>query len=197
MLGWSLNLGFAAGRATITPGTIYWLDWQSKGFWPVRLGNALYEPCAILEYDPVGSGDDSEVLLGARDGYVRHYSQRSFTDDGTPFTSRVLVGPFKVGDNPQQEGVIQRIDGVLGSRSGDMNWRLYVGRTAEEVTGEKRASDVTGTFYVAGLNYTARPRVRGSAAALELSNAESDDAWGFEEFTFTSVARGKRRATSR
>ncbi|KKN54709.1 hypothetical protein LCGC14_0589780 [marine sediment metagenome] len=58
--------------STVGPTTHYWFDWTTKSFWPEPLGSSDYEPFAIA-YDAKAN----RVLLGCRDGYIRHFDAGS------------------------------------------------------------------------------------------------------------------------
>lgn len=61
-----------------------------------------------------------------------------------------------------------------------------------QVEGETATSS-SGTFDVAGRNFTARPRRRGGAACIKLSTADDHEAWCFEGIEMTVRPTGRQR----
>jgi hypothetical protein len=73
----------------------YFFDWQLKSFWPVSFGNTNHDPyCCHARKNFVADGSDpqSQVMLGCRDGYTRHYLTAFDTDDGTALGVAGLSG---------------------------------------------------------------------------------------------------------
>ena len=166
----------------------WWFDWETKTFWKVSLqGN--YDPTALYEYY---SADDEEssVLLGGRDGYIRKYNQYFETDGGNQINSYVMIGPIRLAGNTYYDGVLSEIRGVLGKDSGDVDWELLPDDTAEG-TVEASTFDYSGTWE-AGLNYADHPRCRGGSMILKLSGAESRR-WSLERITATITQAGVSR----
>lgn len=148
--------------------THYWFDWQTRGFWPLTL-QGEHEPHSIHEYVSESSSA-SAVLLGCRDGYIRRYKDDYEEDDGEPFTSFYYYGPIMLGDG-YNDGIIREIIGSPGANSGDVDWSLYVGETAEQAF--NASAFETGSWDSTGLNYKARPRGRGAAMYLKVTNGET------------------------
>jgi len=169
---------------TGSSGRHWFLDWKTKGFWPVEIPNAQ-EPLSIT----AGTGlsmSHSNVVLGGRDGYLRRFQSNQATDDGTAIDSYVLYGPIQMGVEGVADGILNEVVGTLAAGSGPVNWSLLVGKTAEEAA---RSSPVaSGTWDRQGLNHTVRPRRRGGAFFLKLG-AGGSAPWAIE-----SVAAGIQTA---
>lgn len=142
----------------------WWLDWDTKTFWPVTL-QADHEPTAVCQVQSTAV-EASGVIMGCSDGYLRTFSDLAHDDCGTAFSAYVVLGPMALNSDGYV-GNIVTIDAVMGSESGDVTWELIAANTFEGVS--SAAAAMTGTF-VAGLNYTVRPSVRGQAFALRLSS---------------------------
>ncbi len=166
---------------------IHWFfDWQNKTFWPLSL-DGDYEPTSICQYNAV-TIEDSAVILGCRDGYLRKFSNYAETDCGTIFESYVLIGPIPLSSDGYRGKIISS-DAILATNSGDVTWGLMPSNTYEGSI----IADVysTGTW-VAGLNATVYPACSGQAFCLMLSN-ESGRKWEVESINATIESAGKRR----
>lgn len=167
----------------------YWFDWDSKTFWPVRL-TGTHEPFALL-YHSAPAAEDSAVMLGSRDGYIRRYRDLHERDDGTAFTSYIFYGPIRLGGSDYNDGLLTELICRAAVSSGDITWGAYVGETHEAAL--TATVFATGTFATAGLNYKARPRARGAALYIKLSNGETGRAWSVEALTIRIKPVGKQR----
>jgi hypothetical protein len=166
----------------------FWFDWETKSFWPMAL-QVAHEPTAILNYVG-GTVNESGVLLGSRDGYIRRYADTYEHDDGMPMDSYVYYGPLRLGAGDSQDGMFTEMNGAPAQGSGKVKWELFVGETAEAAF----ATDpVDSGEWESGLNYAARPRARGSSAFVKLSAAEDNAAWAIERITARRRQAGKQR----
>jgi hypothetical protein len=96
-------------------------------FWPVEL-QPDHEPTSLMT---TSNFEGATMLLGCRDGYVRHFNEMFETDDGTEIDSYVDIGPFALGDD-YQSGMLAELLGVLAQNSGDVTWAVRVADSAEE-----------------------------------------------------------------
>jgi len=167
--------------------THWFLDWNTKSFWPVRFGANSFDPTALLAFRKIGSGSHSDVLLGCRDGYIRRYSDSASTDDGTPILSNVMIGPLRPGGSMAQDGNLTEMIANLTRDSGSVNWALYVGETPEDAL--RSSARQVGTWS-GGHNRRVRPRVRGNAIYLQL---QSGAPWELEELMVSMQPAGQRR----
>jgi hypothetical protein len=189
--GFHLYLTPAAGV-----GTHWWLDVESKAIWPMRL-QTTHQPDAVA----VHYTEDALplVLLGSRDGYLRNYSSAATTDDGSAIQNHVILGPFRMAGNDALDAMLAEI---IGSITGDVTWRVFAGKNAEEVADEavaamdalvagNKAEEVKAYgSWSGGTNTNSRPRVRGPWCAILLS---STGQWAFEAVTITTKRLGKIR----
>ena len=171
-----------------TKGQYHWFfDWQTKSFWPAKLAG-VHEPTA-LRYHTSQSAEDSAMLLGCRDGYIRRYRFSHERDDGTAIASHVFLGPLRIASD-HNDGVLNELIAALAKGSGAVAWALHVGDTAEAAF--HAAAFSSGFWSREGLNYKARPRARGQAAFLKLSN-NANRAWTLERLTAVMEERGRQR----
>lgn len=168
---------------------LHWIfDYESKTFWPINL-EGDYDPTAICEYYS-DINEESSVLLGGRDGYIRKYSPYFETDGGNQIDSYVMLGPIRMGGNDYEDGMISEIYGKLAEDSGDVDWGIYTADTAEGAVMASTAA-ASGTW-VAGLNYKEHPRVRGGSMIVKLSGAESVK-WAYESGSVIREYAGRSR----
>lgn len=166
----------------------WWFDWEQKGFWPVSLPQTM-EPTAVCAVTNA-SAEDSCVLLGGRDGYVRRYRDSCEHDDGTSITSYVVYGPFSpFGDFA--DSILMELQATLADISGPVTWAALPGETAEDALSGTAYAHATGTFNE-DLNYSVRPRTRG-LVYIKLNNQSSRRAWAIESFSARFRMAGKAR----
>lgn len=166
----------------------WWLDWQTRGLWPVSLPY-VQDPTSIAVVGQVGHGA-SDVVLGCRDGYLRELKDANATDDSTEITSYVFLGPIGLGGSGYAEGILHELVAVLDEQSGDVDWEVYVGKSPEAALAA--GAFATAKTWSAGLNYKSRPMARGTAMFLKLAN-NTTDAWVFEGITAVMRRAGMQR----
>jgi hypothetical protein len=163
----------------------YWVDWDSKTFWPHKLA---HEASVLLRHTPIALGQ-SCVLLGCEDGHIRRLDDTVATDDEGSVESYVDYGPFMLGGSEVHEGILTELVGVLGKDSGDVTWELYVGDDAESAATSETAF-ATGTW-TAGVNRSEHPRMRGVAARVRLIGTGTP--WTIESIVLQRVPTGRLR----
>ena len=164
----------------------WWFDWDSKTYWNVTL-QSDHEPTATCGMQSTRT-EDSAILLGCRDGYIRRFHNLAANDDGTAYVAYVLMGPIALG----QEGDVGNIvsmDAVLGSESGDVAWEVMVADTFEGVSAA--TASASGTW-AAGLNPTDRPAGRGQAFIVKATGTAHNH-FTIDSITATIRPAGKRR----
>jgi hypothetical protein len=155
--------------------THWWIDWKTRTFWPTTFDND-HEPTALCTVQ-AATPEESGVVLGCRDGYLRRFSAFAATDCGTEFESYVVMGPLITAPMGTQTRV-QSMAAVVSAGSGDIEWGLRIGETPE-IAASADAVD-TGDW-VAGINYRVYPAGAGQAIALCLTG--SGLPWSFEYVT--------------
>jgi len=170
--------------------THWWLDWMTNGLFPVAFGDDDHAPyCAMVHRSTVQ--DSTHVLLGCSDGYIRHFSEFYNTDDGTEIESYVELGPFRLGDGYDLEGIIEKIDAILGYASGSIDWSLRAGKSAEATS--KAGTIDSGTWDESeGVQRTVWPMVRGKSAIIRLDNSDLVP-WAMENVSVLVTIAGPSR----
>jgi hypothetical protein len=161
---------------------------QTVAFWKETYASG-HEPFSIHARRDKAAAD-SVVLLGCRDGYVRNLDHTKENDDGTAFSSHVVYGPFRLGDG-YNDGKLTELHGEPANSSGDVDWAVRVGTTAEAAF--NASARESGEWNTTGLNYTARPRARGMYATIKLTNGEASKRWAMESMSAVVVPAGRRR----
>jgi hypothetical protein len=159
--------------------TNWWLNWETKSFWPEQY-QTTHEPTALFNY-VADSAEDSAVLIGGSDGYIRRHRRINETDESYEITSYVLYGPFR-GWDVFNDGILSELVATMSEGSGRITWAVLYGRSPEAaITSTARH---TGTWSVktdGGRQYSTRPRARGGAMLLKLENADTNRRWGIEQ----------------
>lgn len=104
------------------------VDRKNNAFWVDRQQYA-HDAMAYCYHPLQSSLGGKTMILGCRDGYVRRYADEVGTDDGAPFTSKVLLGPFRAGG--VQDLYIEGLIATLGEGSGNVEWQLFSADSAE------------------------------------------------------------------
>lgn len=178
-----------ATRTDIESANKHWfMDWETKSFWEVLLKKD-HEPISTFERNIFGTGFN-QVLIGGRDGYIRVFDRLMETDDGETFDSYCYFGPMAMA-NPESEAILTEITGEIPESSGPIGWEVKCAQTAQQSV--KTSPQATGVWSGEGLQYTARPRVRGGAMVIKLFNAVAGRRWVFERATAYLRQGGLRR----
>ena len=173
----------------------YYLSWfkDVRGFWPMTYG-ATATDCFTSTYFPAAQTNKrSAVLQGGRDGKVRMFSIDKAQDNGATAIASHIDYLVRIGhQNMIQEGGVTELRGAPATNSGDIDWELRTGKSAQQ------AFDATaiekGSWNDTGLTNTSRPRARGQFAVLRLKNGASNEEWSIEEIQAVTKHLGKRRA---
>lgn len=164
--------------------THFFYESRTNAWFEVVYGNTNLNPLCSCTFDgntPV----DRVVLMGCWDGYVRQVDPTSTTDDGTPIQSEVWIGPLLTPDF--DDILLKDLQGVLGESSGDLNYEVYVGTTAEKALSSTPIS--SGTLGP-GRNATDLVRYSGHAIYVALS---SSNQWAMEAIRVRIQSKGRVR----
>jgi hypothetical protein len=168
--------------------THFFWEARANAWWTEVFAEDAHNPLCCCTFDG-NTPTDRTALLGAWDGYVRHFDPAAADDDGTPVDSEVWVGPLLTKD--LDEVLLKDMQPVLGEDSGDVEFAVHVGRTAEEALAS--AAVVTGTWS-AGRNLTTMVRRAGHAVYIKLT---SSNKWALEAIRCRLSAQGKVRRRGR
>lgn len=190
LLGYDVrNRGVFIGATPIvgSGGTYYWMDWGLRKFFPMEFDPA-FEPTSLV-YRSSDAPSTQRLLLGCRDGNIRAFNDKAFTDDGLNFRSELLIGPIAHGSGGYFDGMILEVVGQLSEESADLDLDVQVGNSIENAFNAKPRR--MGKLR-AGKNRTYRPRLRGNASFLRLSTP-GGGAWAYENMTVVREQLGKQR----
>jgi len=147
-------------------------DKVTAAFWPVSYQADHVASACHTRRD--FTSNESPVVFGSHDGYLRHLKPTLDQDDGSnAISSHIVFGPFSLGDSSGMfEGKLSSICAALGQNSGDVTWSVHVGQTAEDAV--DAAARETGTwkgYAGTGLQYRAHPKARGAFATVKITSA--------------------------
>lgn len=182
------NQGFSVFATTYTGPTssdshFFWE--QRVGAWTQQqFGNANHNPMTCVVY--AGNAPSDRVsLFGSFDGYVRSFSNSAVTDDGTAISSAVVIGPILTED--LDDIMLKDLQGILGASSGNVNYAVYVGATAEIALA---STPVVSGVWTAGRDFTSYVRWAGHAIYIKLSATNS---WSMESLRARVEGLGRVR----
>ena len=150
--------------STARPTAHYWFDLETQSFWVQEFGTSEHEPFSIT-YDAKAN----RVLLGCRDGYIRHYDNGAADDDGTVVTKQVDYGPIPL--NRGLAAVAESLQITLDDGSDDVSWTFRTGLSAEEAYNAIPRAAGTAS---AGFNRMQSVRHYGHYGFLRLSTTAAD-----------------------
>jgi len=155
-----------------------------------------------LDHEPISvhqrrghTAATSWTLFGCKDGYVRSHDPATSQDDTTEEVQS-YVDMFSQLAEEGLEATLLNLKAVLAEGSGDVDYEIYVGKSAERAN-NKTEPDFRGTWYGhddEGMQHTCYPMVTGTWARIRLKNGESNRRWAFESLvgSIRSVSRVRR-----
>lgn len=162
----------------------YFFNWGTQSFWPTVLADTDHEPFAMTY-----NAKSNQVLLGCRDGYIRHHDAAATDDDGTTINSHLFYGPFRLGVDGTRDGAIDSIHVVLDDASGDAVVDVMVGDDPESAS---KAASFKSRTVSAGRSNRLPARARGVAGFLKISDS-SGSRWVIDSLTLVTQRNGKHR----
>ena len=185
-LAWSQTVpGVHIFITPIASGVAYHYFWDQRlnSFWRDKHA-AIHGPTAAWPYKSANAGT-AHLIVGGRDGYLRHYSAAAKTDDGVAIESYVLYEPMFLGGGPDREGIWLDLEMATGLDTDELSYEVLVGDTVEDAV--VASAFKSGTWTTAGAQTRVQPRARGVAGILKLSNTSQGKTWMVE----TGVVRAK------
>lgn len=171
--------------------THYFYEARTGAWWQDKFTNKKHNPlcCCTLDGNEPG---DRVPLIGSWDGYVRAITPDAVDDDGYAIASEVLLGPLLTPNLDDVE--VKDAQAVLGETSGNLNYEILYGDTAEEALDPETEmeQEVTGTWS-AGRNYTHLIEVEAHALYFRLFSTVT---WAIESIRLTMggvVSKIRRR----
>ncbi len=153
----------------------WWFNWKNKTFWPVKV-SSTDTPYDAMWYEGDTQTKPAAVVLGCRDGGLRHFSDGVATDAGGDFTSYCDYGPVRLANVDSRRGVLNSVR-LFKPDTSEVNVAVRVGDSAEAAY---RASSVysklaNGTaMRVKHGGSSAFVRLSGTGGAWQVENVEVD-----------------------
>lgn len=151
--------------------THFTLELRPQAWWKDTFADDDMNPLCVCEFDGNDPGD-RVILLGCWDGYVRKVDHHAETDDGVPIESEVLLGPLLTSNTDEVK--LTSLQGVFGLGSGEVNYDILVGRTAEEALS---ATAVSPGVFQEARGYNEFVNRSGHALYVRLSSTKK---WAME-----------------
>lgn len=167
-----------------TPTAHLFFEQRTGAWWQDQFANPLFNPIACVVMDG-NTAEDRVPLIGGWDGYVRAIDPLATTDDGYNINSEVLIGPLLTPT--LDEMTLYELQAVLGETSGEVNYAIYIGSTAEEAL---ESEPVEAGLWLPGRNVTDLVRESGHAIFVGLT---SQNPWSMEAIRMRLGTRGKVR----
>jgi hypothetical protein len=170
--------------------THWFWDQRTDAYWPMQFPNAL-NPTAVLGYD-ADKSDDTTLLLGGYDGYVRQFDATQKNDDGTAIDSYVLFTPINPGNSFQNTKLTEAVV-VLGSETDSADLTVFSGDHPEAALGLTKSHFVRSL--ASGRNVV-RQRASGNTLVLRVRNNTISETWALEALEVALAAGGRTRKGS-
>lgn len=197
----------------------YFFDWKNKGFWPADYDWKNEATClhawknfsasetyttrwtASKAAFPAGTShtislahqeiaNESTILIGCRDGYIRWHRTDAADDDGNEISSHMVYGPLGFGRG-FYDCTIDAIHGTLANGSGDIRWTLQAGNSPEQALIDPHRED-TNVWAGEYLSQWSYPRLVGSDHYVKLSDVDGS-VWTIERVGLIISERGQTR----
>jgi len=181
------------------PATHLWYDLRTNSLWPIVFPDA-YGPTACVVYDSDGPADRM-LMLGSRTGLIETLLDTLRTDDGTPISAYVVLGPFQ--PNPGESvlsGITFDMGELLPADAGtpalwSFRATIRAGKTAYSVTEGATYRTASASFVLDRRTKTMRQRLRGAWFTVALSNLTAGTYFSFEsgELEFSPAGRNRQQ----
>ena len=166
----------------------WWLDWDTKSFWPFRFAHPSYDPYVCHDRENYVSAH-SGVILGCRDGYLRRFRRDLPDDDDIDFNSYALLGP--IGDpSMQRDTIVTEVSATLDENSGDVLAEIQSGSSPQAAF---LATPKPFGRFRQGYSGNRFPRRRGQSHYVKLNGAKDGKPWAYDSGTAVIEHVGRRR----
>ncbi len=169
------------------PTHIFW-DTRTDSFWKDKYPSAM-GPTTVYVFD-ADDPDDTAVLLGGWDGYIRFIDINKADDDGTAIASHVWYRPILLSDMSRVR--ISEIRAIMATGSGAVRLEVHASDTAENLI-----ASATPRFthdLAADRNRTIIKRAVGNAIGVKLVNDSAAlITWAVESMTARVTPAGRHR----
>ena len=167
--------------------THYFWDERTDSFWKIVFPDAQ-GPTTTYAFDG-DNPDDTALLLGGWDGYIRLIDPTVTDDDGTAIESYVLYPPITSGGSMRNIRVNQ-ITAILDTDSDDVVLTAYAEDTAQKTV---ESSTIRFARTLSAPRTKIIARIAGNAIMLKLSNSVDETTWTIESLTANVEVIGHTR----
>jgi hypothetical protein len=173
----------------------WWIDIRAGGIYPEAFASDQI-PASAAYFD-ARIADERGLLIGGQDGYVRKFDEtKKSDDDNETIESYVAVGPVAVGKNARDQVIAKEISVETSADSDEVEARIYVGKTSEDVINLLNTSatpKIVKTLGGKGLRTSIRNRAKGGAIAVMLANANFGESFSIEDIQVNLTPSGRRK----
>jgi hypothetical protein len=192
----STNLSTGANKG-------YWIQMNPFGIWPESVDStiAIYSMVSHNDTNP----DNSALLLGGKDGFVRKEDDATKDDEGTStdltISSEVLLSVIPAGEDSDNKGKILSTTVVTsgGASSGSasdtdgVTVSFYKASTIEEVVEDVKDGETaiySTTIAGSGRSGRIKKKICDRAVGIKLSNTTAAQSWSVEEVNIEARKSG-------
>lgn len=179
---------FVSPTAGAAAASHFYYEARAGAWWQDEFANDNHNPLCCCTFDGNLPGD-RVPLIGSWDGYVRFFDAEATQDDHYDIASSVTIGPVTTPN--LEEVLLKDIQALLGTDSGDVNFAVHVGETAEAALSSTAVA--TGSW-VAGRNYASHIRRAGHALYVKIT---ATNPWAIEAIQGRVTGTGKVRRRGR
>ena len=184
----------------------YWYDLRTEGFFPESYATNC-GPYALFYY-AANNEDYRELLVGGKDGYIRHFKDSAKDDDNgasdTAISSYMTLPIVKTVEDDDTESKLTSLTFVSagGASNGAFSdidgftWQVYGADDAEtclEDIKDGATANASGTISTTGRQNRDRSRVRGQWLGIKIYNSTSAETWTINSISGNIVQGGKIR----
>lgn len=175
---------FVTSTAGPADDTHFFWEARTGAWWTDTFANPNHNPLCCCTFDGNLPGD-RVPLIGSWDGFIRFLDPAATKDDGWDIESAVVIGPLNTKD--MDELLLKDLQAVLGETSGDVDFAVYVGNTAEIAL---ESDPVLEGTWTAGRNLSNLVRRSGHACYVKLTASAP---WAMENIRARLAGTGKVR----
>jgi hypothetical protein len=176
-------------EATQTDTHLFW-EMPNNAWHRDVFKNKRHNPLASCVIDG-NTPFDRVVLIGGWDGFVRSFDPDAEDDDGYDIESEVWLGPLLTKNF--DEVMLKYLQPILATGSGDLNWAVHAGKTAEEALS---STAVLSGKWEAGRNFSDLVRRAGHAIFVRLYSTNRWAIEGVRASLGPNLSKVRRRGVS-
>jgi hypothetical protein len=198
----------------------FFFDWKNRGFWPESYDWSVEPTCMFAWHDfalsgsydteyrswltvhangsnPASTaagltGNESTVLIGCRDGYLRWHRTDKATDDGNSISSYIVYGPLGFGRG-MYDCTIDDVKLTMSADSGDVLMTLLAGPSPEDALNDpQRTATCNFVTIEETVSHWWHPRLLGSDFFVKVSDIDGS-IWTLERVSLVISERGLTR----